>query len=57
LRVTRDEGLDPAAVARVLGEADLWPRHLSLQRSSLESVFLELTEDERLTTTQGRAVA
>ncbi len=57
VRVTRDEGLDPAAVARVLGEADLWPRHLSLQRSSLESVFLELTEDERLTTTQGRAVA
>ena len=57
MRVTRDEGLDPAVVARVLGEADLWPRHLSLQRSSLESVFLELTEDERLTTTQGRAVA
>ena len=55
LRVTRDEGLDPAAVARGLGEADLWPTHLSLRRSSLESVFLELTADEGLTTTQGRA--
>ena len=55
LRVTRDEGLDPAAVARCLGEADLWPTHLSLRRSSLESVFLELTADEGLTTTQGRA--
>jgi len=48
-------GLDPAAVARCLGEADLWPTHLSLRRSSLESVFLELTADEGLTTTQGRA--
>lgn len=57
LRVSRDGGPDPSDVARILGEAGLWPSHLSLCRSSLESVFLELTENERLTATQGRDAA
>lgn len=46
----------PSAVAQILGEAGLWPSHLSQQRSSLEQVFLTLTADEHLTATQGRAM-
>ena len=44
LRVERpDAALDPAAVARVLGQNDLWPFELSLIADSLEDVFLALT--------------
>ncbi len=53
----RSDDLDAAAVARALGEADLWPTHLSHEQASLESVFLELTRPEHLTATQGRGAA
>jgi ABC-2 type transport system ATP-binding protein len=44
LRVERpDAVLDPAAVARVLGQNDLWPFELSLIADSLEDVFMALT--------------
>ena len=35
--------LDPAGIARTLGEEGLWPYELVAQRQSLEQVFLELT--------------
>lgn len=38
----------PAEVARILGEAGIWPTHLSQRRSHLEQIYLELTADERL---------
>lgn len=57
LHVSRGGELNPEDVARVLGAADLWPSHLSVQYASLESVFLELTEGERLTATQGRVAS
>lgn len=44
--------LTPSTVARTLGAADIWPRHLSKRRSNLESVFLQLTADEHLSATQ-----
>lgn len=44
---------DPSDVARVLGRVDLWPQHLSVERSTLESVFLEVTAGEHLSATQG----
>lgn len=46
----------PSQVAEVLGRAEIWPSHLSEQRSSLEQVFLTLTAEEHLTATQGRAM-
>lgn len=46
----------PSAVAQILGEVEIWPSHLSQQKSSLEQVFLALTADEHLTATQGRAM-
>lgn len=54
LRVERPDaaGLDPAEVARVLGEAGVWPSELGVVRENLEEVFLELTRDEHLTITQ-----
>lgn len=53
LRVSRRDGVRASDVARVLGLVDLWPHHLSMERSTLESVFLEVTEGEHLTATQG----
>ncbi len=44
---------EPSDVARVLGGVDLWPHHLSVERSTLESVFLEVTAGEHLSATQG----
>lgn len=44
---------EPEDVARVLGDVDLWPQHLSVERSTLESVFLEVTALEHLSATQG----
>lgn len=55
LHVTSVGGM-PAApddVARVLGRADLWPRSLALEGSTLESVFLDVTASEHLGATQG----
>ncbi len=43
---------DPGDVARVLGRVDVWPQHLSVERSTLESVFLDVTADEHLGATQ-----
>lgn len=44
LLVTRGEDpLDPALVARVLGEQGLWVSELGVQRRNLEQVYLELT--------------
>ena len=44
LLVTRgDAALDPAVVARVLGEGGLWVSELSVLRRNLEQVYLELT--------------
>jgi len=44
LRVERpDAAPDPAAVARILGHADLWPFELTLEADSLEDVFIALT--------------
>ncbi|MDO5084259.1 ATP-binding cassette domain-containing protein [Arachnia propionica] len=57
LHVTRDGAIAAQDVARVLGQADLWPSHLSLSQASLESVFLSLTEGEHLSATQGRSAA
>lgn len=45
---------DPAEIARQLGRADLWPDHLSLDRQSLERVFLDLTSGADLVGSQGR---
>ncbi|HJE51568.1 MAG TPA: ATP-binding cassette domain-containing protein [Tessaracoccus flavescens] len=45
---------NPAVIARQLGEAGLWPSHLSQEKETLESVFLELTSGEDLTGAQGR---
>ncbi len=53
LHVSRVGGAVASDVARVLGLIDLWPHHLSVERSTLESVFLEVTADEHLTATQG----
>ncbi len=53
LHVRADGGAAPSDVARVLGRVDLWPHHLSVERSTLESVFLEVTAGEHLTATQG----
>ncbi|WP_233557813.1 ABC transporter ATP-binding protein [Tessaracoccus antarcticus] len=55
LHVTGPGGgaIEAGAVARVLGGVDLWPQHLSVERSTLESVFLEVTATEHLTATQG----
>lgn len=44
----------PADIARELGRADLWPDHLSLERESLERVFLDLTSGADLVGAQGR---
>ena len=44
--------VDPTAVARLLGSADLWPSELTVAVDSLEQVFLSLTEREHLTATQ-----
>lgn len=56
LRVLADYGMppDPAEIARQLGRADLWPDHLSLDRQSLERVFLDLTSGQDLVASQGR---
>ncbi|MFT4216977.1 MAG: ATP-binding cassette domain-containing protein [Micropruina sp.] len=44
LLVTRSDGpLDPAVVARTLGEQGLWVSELGVQRRNLEQVYLELT--------------
>ncbi|MFT4228388.1 ABC transporter ATP-binding protein [Micropruina sp.] len=44
LLVTRPDGpLDPALVARVLGEQGLWVSELSVQRRNLEQLYLEVT--------------
>lgn len=45
---------EPSAVARVLGRVEIWPQHLSVERSTLESVFLEVTAGEHLGVTQGK---
>ncbi len=54
LHVSRTGGTpaDPSDVARVLGRVNLWPHHLSVERSTLESVFLEVTAGEHLSATQ-----
>ncbi len=57
LKVTGTPDVNPAAIAQLLGQHDLWPSHLSVEQASLESVFLDLTVDEHLTATQGRAAA
>ena len=44
---------EPSDVARVLGGVGLWPQHLSVERSTLESVFLEVTANEHLGAVQG----
>lgn len=56
LHVTRPDGAaaGPSDVARVLGQVDLWPRHLSIERSTLESVFLDVTAGEHLSATQAQ---
>ena len=51
-----DGVVDPAAVARVLGTADLWPSALARAQESLEDVFLQLTAHEHLTATQGQGL-
>lgn len=44
LLVTRPDGpLDPALVARVLGEQGLWVSELGVQRRNLEQLYLEVT--------------
>lgn len=43
---------DVATIARTLGNAHLWPHHLSSQQARLEDVFLQLTAEEHLTATQ-----
>lgn len=43
----------PEDVARTLAATDIWPRHLSVEGSTLESVFLETTAREHLSATQG----
>ena len=44
LLVTRPDGpLDPALVARVLGEQGLWVSELGVQRRNLEHLYLEVT--------------
>lgn len=53
LQVTRPGGAEASDVARLLGQVDLWPARLSTERSTLESVFLEVTAGEHLTATQG----
>lgn len=45
---------EPSAIAELLGTNGLWPRHLSKEKRSLESVFLDLTQGEDLTGGQGR---
>ncbi len=57
LQVTRagSSAAEPSDVARILGSVDLWPLHLSVERSTLESVFLEVTANEHLTATQGNS--
>lgn len=57
LHVTCDGEIEAADIARVLGRADLWPSYLSRDQASLESVFLDLTEGEHLSVTQGRSAA
>lgn len=52
LHVSRVDGAVPSDVARVLGRVDLWPDHLSVNHSTLESLFLEVTATEHLTATQ-----
>ncbi len=53
LRVGRvDAGVAGSEVARVLGEASLWPSELGEFREDLEGIFLELTQGEHLTATQ-----
>lgn len=56
LLVNRRDGspAEAADVARALGEAGHWPRHLSQQRSNLEQVFLSVTAGKGLSATQGR---
>ncbi len=53
LHVSRVGGAEASDVARTLGQVDLWPHHLIAERSTLESVFLEVTAGEHLTATQG----
>lgn len=54
LHVTRQEApaAEPSDVARTLGQVNLWPHHLSVESSTLESVFLDVTADEHLSATQ-----
>ena len=56
IRVTGRDGRipDPAVIAEELGRANLWPRHLSQEKQTLESVFLELTSGADLVGSQGR---
>lgn len=56
IRVTGRSGAtpDPAEIAELLGNHGLWPRHLSQEKRSLESVFLDLTQGEDLVGGQGR---
>ncbi|MFT3876269.1 MAG: ATP-binding cassette domain-containing protein [Propioniciclava sp.] len=42
----------PEEVARLLGEAGIWPSELGLMADNLEQVFLDLTRDEHLGATQ-----
>ena len=44
--------VDAAAIARLLGGADLWPSELAPVADNLEQVFLTLTQREHLTETQ-----
>ncbi len=53
LHVRRAGGAAASDVARTLGQFDLWPEHLSVERSTLESVFLDVTAGEHLSATQG----
>ena len=53
LHVNRAGGAVASDVARVLGLVGVWPHHLSVERSTLESVFLEVTAKQHLTATQG----
>lgn len=57
-RLVVSDAASPAAVARVLGHADIWPTHLAQRKSHLEQVYLELTAGEHLGSDavgQGRA--
>lgn len=47
-----DRPVDPADVARVLGEAGVWPSELGVVQENLEERFLALTAGEHLTVTQ-----